>query len=514
MAVTLQLETRQRQVMAARLQEAVRLLQLSSLDFSQELQQALAINPFLELADEAIPVEGATLDAVMHLPGEINHSEDQIEQSNAAGVSPAIEQQVENTSEKAEVLERTELLPIEDDEESGYFAEAEHPHNKRDTQEVDTLALVQEKESLQVHLRNQLYLLHLSPRQQLIATFIVDALDDDGYLRISEEILHMDLTAICVSEKISPKLTTNEIEHAVQTVQSLDPAGIAARTVEECLRLQLQNLPISSTQQLALKIVESHFAALVKRDMNGLMRALSSPIEEIESACACIRHLDPHPGWRFSHQVSVWVVPDIIVRSVGGVWVATLNPQALPNVQLNKVYAELFRQHAGKSHHGMAGYLQEARWILRNIQQRFNTILRVAEIIVAQQQRFFMHGPLAMRPLVLKDVANVLGLHESTVSRASTHKYMATPAGLFELKYFFSRGLSTQGGVRCSTTAIRTAIKEMIQAEQKDAPLSDVQITRALTEGGLQVARRTVTKYRQMMRIPAAEKRYLRKVES
>ena len=258
---------------------------------------------------------------------------------------------------------------------------------------------------------------------------------------------------------------------------------------------------------MAERIVAHHLEQLAQRDISRMAKALGSTVAAVEAACECVRHLDPRPGWRFGSTAVQFVTPDVIVRKVKGEWQATLNPSAIPKVRLNKVYAELFQSHR-ESHHGdLASHLQEARWTVRNVEQRFATILRVAEAIVKRQKNFLEYGALAMKPLGLKEIAEELGLHESTVSRVTNNKYLATPAGVFELKYFFSRALPTSSGGACSATAIRGVIKDLIDGEDATNPLSDAEIARLLARQGLQVARRTVTKYRQMMRVPAVEMR-------
>lgn len=258
---------------------------------------------------------------------------------------------------------------------------------------------------------------------------------------------------------------------------------------------------------MAIAIVDGEFERFVRRDMTGLGKRLACPQERLELGCAMIRQLAPRPGRPFGANTPPYLVPDVFVHKEGGAWRARLNPAAIPNIGINQTYVQMFRRHRQSHHQDMAAYLHEARWTVRNIEQRFNTILRVAEEIVARQQRFFEQGALAMQPLGLRDIAANLGLHESTVSRATCNKYLAAPAGILELKYFFSRALHTLHGSPCSSIAIRDAIRRMIRDEDRNAPLSDAAITRFLTQQGLSVARRTVTKYRQAMQLPPMEMR-------
>jgi RNA polymerase sigma-54 factor len=306
---------------------------------------------------------------------------------------------------------------------------------------------------------------------------------------------------------LDPRPDSREMLAALARVHALDPAGVGARDIPECLKLQLRRQPPSRERDLAIRILTHEFKALVHRDLQRIAQRVQSTPAEIERICACIRRLDPRPGARFSEEVASAVTPDVIVRKIRGIWTATLNPVVVPRVSLNRTYAELFQRHR-ESHHGdLATHLREARWTVQNLEQRFSTILRVAQALVERQQNFFEFGTLAMQPLGLKDIAEELGLHESTVSRATCNKYMVTPCGVFELKYFFSRALSTNQGSQCSTTAIREAIRKMIRSEDARAPHSDADITRLLMQQGLQVARRTVTKYRQMMNIPTVDMR-------
>ncbi|WP_223879035.1 RNA polymerase factor sigma-54 [Chitinimonas arctica] len=366
--------------------------------------------------------------------------------------------------------------------------------------ELDLLDLAEADVRLHEYLHRQLNTRQLSERDHLLASLVVEALDDDGYLRMAmDEIGEM--------AELTPPPDECELGMALKLVQSFEPAGVGARDVRECLLLQLENLPPQADAVLISAIVGEHLNQLAQRDIKGIAKALGRTPAEIEQACEHIRHLEARPGWQHDSRTVAYITPDVIVRKQRGLWTATLNPAVVPRVRLNQVYAELFQSHR-ESHHGdMASHLQEARWTVRNVEQRFATILRVSEAIVERQKNFFEYGPLAMKPLGLKEIAEVVGLHESTVSRVTNNKYMATPAGVFELKYFFSRALATTRGGACSATAIRSTIKDMIAAETGNAPVSDAEIARLLGRQGLQVARRTVTKYRQMMRIPAVEMR-------
>jgi RNA polymerase sigma-54 factor len=277
--------------------------------------------------------------------------------------------------------------------------------------------------------------------------------------------------------------------------------------VAECLQLQIPSIEDERLRALASRIVGEHLDCLAARNIAKLARLLGCPPEEAQAACDRIRRLDPHPGWRYESAKAHYIAPDVVVRRVRGQWTAMLNPAIVPRVRMNQVYAELFQRHRTEGSGEMAAQLQEARWTMRNIEQRFSTILSVAQAVIERQRRFFEFGALAMKPLCLKEIANVVGMHESTVSRVTNNKYMATPVGVFELKYFFSRPMVATSGSTFSGTAVRELIKDMIAAEKPGSPLSDAQIARMLSQQGLAVARRTVTKYRQALHIEPVERR-------
>lgn len=468
----IRLEHRQHQTLTPRLQQAVRLLQLSSLDFAQEIQQAVGSNPFLEEDPDA------------HVAAE--------------GEGPAPVEPVPSWAEVA-----PSAAPVSEatwDRESWGPAGGGSTRNHSGDGELDLVEMVAAEVPLRHHLHGQINVMPLSDRDRALAATIIEALDDDGYLRLTLEELRG--LAEC-----SPAPDETEMNVALKLVQSLEPAGIAARDVRECLLLQLKEIEPAQDRDLACRIVSNHLEKLAMRDINGLAKLVGATPAQVEAVCERIRHLDPRPGWRFGPSNTQFVTPDVIVRKVRGVWTATLNPDVVPKVRLNQVYAELFQRHRDSKHSELAAHLQEARWTVRNVEQRFATILNVAQAIVKRQRHFLEYGALAMKPLGLREIAEELGLHESTVSRVTNNKYMATPLGVFELKYFFSRALPTVSGGACSATAIRGLIKDMIEAEDPSNPLSDAQIARQLARQGLTVARRTVTKYRQMLKLPSVEKR-------
>jgi RNA polymerase sigma-54 factor len=461
-------DQRQQQTLSPRLQHAVRLLQLSSLDFAQEVSLALGRNPFLE-------------------------SEDHGDESDLV-VSPVAEPEVTGAGESDREVWHADALA----------------RQRRADSDLSALELMPQKASLAQHLHAQLTAQALPQRDRLLAQVVIESLDGDGYLRTPLE----DLLSLA---GLSPPPASAEMALALQRVQSLEPAGVGARSVAECLRLQLPSIECPRMRELAEVIIDEHLERLAARDVHALARALGEAPAAIEAACDRIRHFDPRPGWRHDSGDIHYVVPDVIVRKVRGAWTVQLNPAVVPRIKLNQVYADLFqrcrrerqRQPAlgAEPHDDLANHLQEARWTVRNVEQRFSTILEVAQAIVRRQKHFFEFGPMAMRPLGLREIAEELGMHESTVSRVTNNKYMAAPQGVIELKRFFSRAMVTASGNACSGTAIRGLIQDMIDGEAADAPLSDAEIARQLARQGLRVARRTVTKYRQLLRIESVERR-------
>jgi RNA polymerase sigma-54 factor len=453
----------QTQTVSPRLQHAVRLLQMSSLDFAAMVREAMNSNPFLE-ADES------------------DAGEDPRE---AAGGNDVDDEAPGETGGDDRNLWLAERL-------SGASA-----GNDGETSVLDRAPL---ETTLAAHLCGQLNVMRLPPRDHAVASALVLSLDEDGYLR-------MPLDDVVDAAAIDPAVDEDELMIALRRVQALDPPGVGARDVGECLRLQLPNIQCAELRELATAIVDENLQALAARDIAGLAHALGASVQRVEAACDAIRRLNPRPGWRFGSAHVDYVVPDVIVKKRRGQWRVNLNPAVVPRVRLNEIYAALFQRHRAAGNGELANHLQEARWTLRNVEQRYATILDVARAIVRRQKHFFDFGAMAMKPLVLRDIADELGMHESTVSRVTNNKYMATPVGVIELKRFFSRAMISANGRACSGTAIRGLIETMIQAEPPRAPLSDAAICRMLAEQGLQVARRTVTKYRQMLRIEAADKR-------
>jgi RNA polymerase sigma-54 factor len=474
----LRADHRQTQTLSPRLQHAVRLLQMSSLDFAAMLRDTLGRNPFLEAedgdGDEAAPPEAG--DEAAAAPSLLD---DAVPVDAAADLAAA--------------------APDDGGDRDLWAADSNGPRRAEDG-ELSALDMMAVETSLTAHLHGQLNVLPLSERDLTLARILVESLDDDGYLRTP-------LPELLGLAELDPAPELQELQIALKLVQSLDPAGVGARDVGECLLLQLPAIDCEATRALAQTIISEHLPALAARDVTTLARELGEAPARVEAVCDRIRRLDPRPGWRFGSSRVDYVVPDVIVKKVRGEWKVQLNPAIVPKVRLNQVYANLFQRHRTAANSELGAHLQEARWTLRNVEQRFSTILDVAEAIVRRQHAFLDYGSMAMKPLGLKEIADECGIHESTVSRVTNNKYMATPVGVLELKYFFSRAMISANGSACSGTAIRGLIKDIIEAESPDAPLSDAEITRQLAQQGLIVARRTVTKYRQMLKIEAVERR-------
>ena len=482
-APVIRIEHRQHQALTPRLQQAVRLLQLSSLDFAQEIREVMGKNPFLENEE---PSEAEQEEAA-------NDFETPLAPDNLTAAAPTAEHaEATTTATESDVEGAWERDSWQNDGSASRQTTRDNDFNVFDMVPADV--------DLRQHLRQQANLRPLSDRDRTLVGCVIESLDDDGYLRTDLS----ELASLC---EMDPAVDESEMSMALKLVQSLEPSGVGARSIAECLRLQLHLIEQEDQRALAREIIDHHLERLAHRDCTGLARQLGRPLEEVELVCERVRHMDPRPGWRFGSADIHYVTPDVIAKKIRGKWVAVLNPAVVPRVRLNQVYADLFKRHRDGQHSELAAHLQEARWTVRNVEQRFATILSVAEAILRRQHNFLEFGPLAMKPLGLREIAEEVGLHESTVSRVTNNKYMATPAGVFELKYFFSRAMPTQSGGTCSATAIRGLIKDMIEAEDGSRPLSDAEIARQLARQGLTVARRTVTKYRQLLKLPAVEQR-------
>jgi len=479
MKQSLQLRTSQHLALTPQLQQSIRLLQLSTLELHQELEQLMSDNPLLERLDD--PLDNSVR---LLADGAIN--------SSAAPGETAPEPGTQDAPPAAEGGEGDSAAPDSGGNDDDW---GEAARNKNSDDEDSRPQLEAGAVSLRDHLMEQMRLAVLEPRDRALVELMVDALDDNGYLTESLD----DILERMPGEL---ELDPDELKTALSLLQSFDPVGVGARSAAECLTLQIRAMPgvPMVTRRLALQIVSNHLAWFAQRDFNKLKKALDCDDEDLREAQCVIRQCNPHPGAAFAAGSSDYVVPDVIVRKSKNGWMVTLNNDVMPRLRVNSLYANLLKQ--GKGEGQMGAQLQEAKWLIKNMRQRFDTILRVAQAIVERQRNFFSHGAVAMRPLVLREIADTLGLHESTISRVTTQKYMLTPHGMFELKYFFGSHVATEAGGEASSTAIRALIVQLTGAEDPKNPLSDSKIADMLGEQGMVIARRTVAKYREALRIP------------
>jgi len=479
MKQSLQLKLSQHLALTPQLQQSIRLLQLSTLELNQELDKFLEENPLLEREDAQEPPE---IPRVSQGNGEeFKRTETGGGEAGGGDAGNVNEEPVRDSG-----LGEGDWLAQEmggfggtsrDDDEGSDYAQGEA-----------------EPPDLRAHLRSQLGVTKLSERDHCLVSILIDSVNDEGYLT-------QDLAEL--AELLPPEvmLEADEFAIALKQLQSFEPIGVGARSVAECLSLQLAELPATTpARSLAIGIVAGHLDALAARDFAKLRRLMRCTEDELRAAQTLIRSLNPRPGAAFAPADTRYVVPDVIVRKQKNVWTASLNQDAIPRLRINRMYADILQSKRGGG--GMSGQLQEARWLIKNVQQRFETILRVSQAIVDRQRHFFEYGEVAMRPLVLREIADLLGLHESTVSRVTTQKYMLTPRGIFELKYFFGSHVATEAGGACSATAIRALIRQLVGAESGVKPLSDNKISQILGQQGIVVARRTIAKYRESLHIP------------
>jgi RNA polymerase sigma-54 factor len=475
---SLQLKLSQHLTLTPQLQQSIRLLQLSTLELNQELEHMLQENPLLELAEAGGEETG----------GPVNEGE-----RPGAEVEAPREETREETSTENEYATAAEDFSDTNwgDEGPG---QAGNSGDGDDTQDYPQQAA--ETATLRQHLLWQLSLTQMEERDKRIVSLLIDALNEDGYLTQD-----LDELAELLPEEL--EIEPADLQIALNQLQNLDPPGVGARSLAECLALQLQAMPADTPYlQEALTIAKRHLEMLAARDYAKLKKILHCDDEVLRAVQSLITHLNPRPGAEYSAMETRYVVADVTVKKVKGMWLVALNPDAMPKLRINRMYADILSRNRDSSSQQLSSQLQEAKWLIKNVQQRFETILRVSQAIVDRQRHFFEHGDVAMRPLVLREIADAVGLHESTVSRVTTQKFMSTPRGIYELKYFFGSHVTTDAGGACSATAIRALIKQLVGAENTKKPLSDSQISEVLGQQGIVVARRTIAKYRESMQIP------------
>jgi RNA polymerase sigma-54 factor len=481
MKPALQFRLHQQLTLTPQLQQAIRLLQLSQLELEAELRQIAESNPLLEFAEEVEDDEAT----------ENVEAESEYPSVEAVAASSNDDGDAGDWSDGGGVAE----TPI--DFSSNSVGNSSGGSRGDDDFEPQNAV----PETLQQHLLWQLNLASFNPRQHLIATVLIDALNPAGYLGEG-------LEAVLAALPADFNASVEEVEAVRRRLQGFDPTGVGSLDLRDCLRVQLEQFdPDTPQRDLALRIVDAELDLLARNDIARLARRLRASEDEVAAAAVLIRSLDPRPGAALDATPVEYVAPDVYALRDGSRWRVSLNPDAQPRLGLNQHYCGLIAQARGEDASWMRGQLQEARWLIKSLESRAETLLKVAEAIVRRQSAFLDYGPEAMHPLVLREVAEEVGMHESTISRVTTRKYMHTPRGTFELKYFFSSGVSTEDGGSASATAIQAMLRKLIEAEDVRKPLSDLAIAEELQRKGIQVARRTVAKYREGLRIPTSSER-------
>jgi RNA polymerase sigma-54 factor len=499
MKPSLQLRLSQQLALTPQLQQSIRLLQLSTLELNQELEQILAENPLLERLDDPLA------DCLRLAPnGGLDRPTGPAD-GGADDRPAAPADRAEGGEDGADRAGNADDDRRSADQALDWGADSRAPRGDGDDDEREFPQASAGGDTLRDHLMRQLAGTACTRRDRALVTVLIEELDGDGYLRASLDELREALPA---ELEIEP----DELSTALRLLQSFDPTGVGARSIPESLLLQLAALPHDArppeaTMRLAATLVHHHLELLAARDFARLKRVLRCDDDQLRAAQTLIQGLNPRPASGFAGEPAAYVVPDVVVRRGRGGWQAVLNPDVMPRLRINDVYAQILKRNRGGPASSLTSQLQEARWLVKNVQQRFDTIQRVAQAIVERQRAFFTHGAVAMRPLVLREIADALGLHESTVSRVTTQKYMLTPFGTFEMKYFFGSHVATDTGGAASSTAIRALIKQLVTAEDAKTPLSDSRIADLLGEQGIVVARRTVAKYREALQIPPVAQR-------
>ena len=455
MKTSLNLRFSQNLTLTPQLQQSIKLLQLSAIELEQELIQAAEQNPLIEYQSEST------------------------------------------------------LAPTEPISQLSHLSISSPKNHAEWNEEDDRFAKIKAPESLLDHLLTQIRVLRISDEEKALVGLLAGNLDDRGYLDAHLEELADEFSSFMDPEDGSP---IEQLKRALARLQHLHPPGIGARDLADCLRLQLENFKqtdqANKSWQIAHAICQDYLELMAARDWQRLKKILKISDAELESGVCLIKTLKHNPIEEFSESTDSLLIPDVIVKKIKGVWVAISNPEATPKISIHEEYAKVIKENKGRDGiEGINQKLQEARWLVKNVLQRSETILKVAKAIVDRQQNFFNHGEIAMRPLVLREIADTIGMHESTVSRVTTQKYMATPMGCYEFKYFFGSQVSTDTGGAVSSTAIRALIKQLVEEEDPGKPLSDTQIVDLLAQKSFVVARRTIAKYRESLRIPAVHLR-------
>jgi RNA polymerase sigma-54 factor len=484
----LHLKLGQQLTMTPQLQQAIRLLQLSTLDLQQEIQQALQENPMLEVDEEV---------AAPASEGDANASANEGPLDNPERSSNVSESSSETDFEPG----MPDDLPVDTQWEDILPSSAPAPMDGGGD-DYDFESRNSSSETLQDHLRWQLNLTRLSDHDRMIAMAIIDATDSNGRLTISnEELLELFPVELEIEE--------DEVVAVLHALQQFEPVGVFGRDLQECLQLQLKQLPADTPWlDQARVLITRHINQLSNGDFAQIMRRMKLEESELKAVLKVVQALDPFPGKQIGEEDTEYIVPDVFVSKREGRWVVELNAETSPRLRINSTYAGMIKRADNSADNSyLRDNLQEARWFLKSLQSRNETMMKVASEIVRRQRNFLEYGEEAMKPLVLHDIAEAVEMHESTISRVTTRKYMHTPRGIFELKYFFSSHVSTAAGGACSSTAIRALIRKLIAAENPRKPLSDSKLAQLLEDQGIQVARRTIAKYRDSLFIPPSNER-------
>ncbi|MGL1957001.1 MAG: RNA polymerase factor sigma-54 [Colwellia sp.] len=500
MRPTLQLRIGQQLTMTPQLQQAIKLLQLSTLDLQQEIQEALENNPLLEVDENNT--------------NEIDNTKNELEEAFSATATASVSEQATkdgsedsnptideiSTSEAMEKTDIPEELNIDTTWEESYSAGTSNTGAISSPSE-DFTYQGETTDSIQDHLCWQMQLTPFSDTDKTIAVAIIEAVDDAGYLTVSSEDI---LESVGIEN-----LELDEVEAVLKRINMFDPIGVAARSIAECLLIQLNQFDKDTPYLEDCKlIISEHIGLLGNRDYRQLMRKTRLKEDQLREVMRLIQSLNPRPGDAVIKGDDQYVIPDVSVEKKNGRWIVELNPDTAPRLSVNQQYAAMSKtMKSSADGQFIRSNLQEAKWFIKSLEQRNDTLLKVSNCIVQRQQGFLEHGAEAMRPMVLNDIAEAVDMHESTISRVTTQKYMHTPRGIFELKYFFSSHVSTENGGECSSTAIRSLIKKLILAETPAKPLSDSKMADLLADQGINVARRTIAKYRESLSIPPSNQR-------
>lgn len=508
MKLSLQLKLGQQLTMTPQLQQAIRLLQLSTLDLQQEIQEALESNPMLEIEEDFeapdTSLSGDKAEGIAHDSDRETATQDGELPSHDEDFQEATDFSAEDNWNDSDIPEEMSVDSSWDDVYTNTQAGTSSGSNDHDDYDGDFESRNSAGTTLQDHLMWQLNLTPMSDGDRLIATALIDAIDPNGMLATPISSIHAGLIReLDVDEE--------EVVAVLHRIQQFDPVGVGYRDLKECLSIQIKHMdPNYPGVQTAAKIIDEFLPQLASHDYNHIMRKLRIKESELKEAIAIVTSLNPRPGSEITPPETTYVIPDVFVSKHNGRWRVELNPETAPRIRVNPDYASLASRGKESDNNFLRDSLQEARWFIKSLQSRNETLLKVASKIVEHQKNFLDYGDEAMKPLVLHDIAEAVGMHESTISRVTTQKYMHTPRGIYELKYFFSSHVDTDAGGECSSTAIRAIIKKLVAAENPKKPLSDSKIADVLADQGIRIARRTIAKYREALSIaPSNERKQL-----